>query len=90
MFLCSDLGDGLCTSTNTATGHFQEKILYDLICNSSLETAGTDMQLFSVPWCALRTAELPGPPLTTELKPGALSWRERWHSTHRLFGGGCP
>lgn len=32
---------------------FRKKYLYYLICNSSLETTGTDMQLFSIPWCAL-------------------------------------
>lgn len=72
VFLCSDLGDALFTSANTATGHFQgkKKYLYYLICISSLETTGTDM--FSISWCALSWLQgFQGSPLIPGPKPGA-------------------
>lgn len=88
MFLCSDLG--LFTSTNTATGCLQEKIL--ILLNLQFLTGNYRNWHAVVQYslvCLVLTAELPGSPLSTELKPSALSWCEHccWHN---CSGGGSP
>lgn len=90
VLLCSDLGDTLFTSTNTATGHFQKNVFILLklqFLTGNYKNWHAVFQCSLV--CLALTAELPGPPLIPEPKPGASGWCEHccWHSIHGLFWG---